>query len=541
MTLENKMISERQGFRIGILENISLGMVVIPYATVNLAGRLHFAAFLIGLILGFIYMCLIYFLSRRFPVGKDNVYNQSGFGRVVCIIYLLRFVLRAGLILFFFGKTVQEFLLQSFNLWGIIIIFALVCGYGASRDIEKRGRMLELLYLWMVIPIILVAVFSISNINVDELYNGLMGVNYEMLHEGASFMDVIKGGYVAFLITTSTELMLFSLPYQREGNWRNALKTGLWILISIFLAYMFIIGIMGGHWVASDSQAALNVMEAAFIPGGVIQRADYPVLAFWVIGVFAIISGYIFYAKEALFTGFKLKNKRQGKYGLWAVLVAVVILAWVWSIEGIAIYFAGYMLWADVAISLILPLILICKEKGGRLSISKGISFMNASKKMVIIIMVIGTAWLVTGCDLDTKDDFKAISNQQSSIENRDYVTNITFKNEEIIFTVADIKKYLSDATGDYETKDESVKNKGLKDALQSYYDSKGRQLDLGHLSGITFQDISWDEIQEFALDMSDNPNLGKSVEVKIVSGEDQEEISLRQLIKIAYSRENYP
>ena len=529
MNLENKMISTRQSFRMGILENITLGMVVIPYATLNLAGRWHFVAFLIGLLLGAIYMAVIYYLSRGISdyIGRDKA-KVIPFGRIVSLLYTLRFVLRGGVIMFFFGKTVQEFLLQSFNLWTIIIIFALVCCYGASRDIEKRGRMLELLFPWMIIPIIFVAVFSISSIDLGELYSGLMGENYDMLHEGAGVLDVVRAGYVAFLITSSTELMLFTLPHQRENNWRHELKLGLWILISIFLTYVFIIGILGGHWVASDSQAALNVMEAAFIPGEVLERADYPVLAFWIIGVFAVISGYMFYAKEALKVVAKIKKQGESKVSLVVVTIAVILMSWVWSLDEVSVYLAQYMLWADVAISLGIPVVFLLKKDGKRIL-----------KRLALMFVMVSTTFVMWGCG---SEEFKPLTNQQESVEDRDYVTNLTIQGDEITFTIADIKKYLSDATGDYETKEEKVKAIGLKDALDKYYVDKGRQLDLGHLSGITFEKVEKEQLREYVLEMSNLPSLGKSVNVTIglEDKKDKKEISLRQLIKDVYSGESF-
>lgn len=539
MSLENKMISQNQTFRMGILENITLGMVVIPYTCVNLAGKWHFAALLLGLVFTAVYMVIIYSLSIRLPRDFQRRLSEGGLlGRTASVIYSLRYVIRAGLIMLFFGKTVQEFLLQSYSLWIIILIFAVICGYGAGRDIEKRGRLLELLYPWMIIPIILVAVFSISSINLEELYRGLMGVNYELLGETVGVWDVIKGGYVAFLIMSSTELMLFTLPHQRESNWRNTLKTGIWIIISVLLAYVFVIGILGGHWVASDSQSALNVMEAAFIPGEVIARADYPVLAFWIIGVFAIISGYMFYAKEAFLIGTRLNAKKQGSIGLWLVVAAVVGLAFVWSQRSTSLYLAKYILWVDVAISIIFPLIFVIK-KGERLPILKIPPVVGKKATLVLIIFML--SGFMVGCDIDDRE-FKPVGENHGSIEDRDYVTSITFNgDEEIIFTVADVKKYLKDATGDYETKDVSVKEEDLEDALEEYYEAKGRWLDLGHLSTVTFQEVEEEELRELALEMGNIHELGKSVTATISSKKGSEELPLRQLIKKAYSGEKLP
>lgn len=547
MNLNNKMISTPQCFRMGILENITLGMVVIPYITVNLAGKWHFVALLIGLIFAAIYMTIIYFFSQSLPRDLGDSAKSGGLrARGLGFLYAIRFLIRAGVVMLFFGKTVQEFLLQSYSLWVIVIVFAIVCGYGASRDIEKRGRMLELLYPWMIVPIILVAVFSVSSINIEELYAGLRGMNYEMIREGVDGLDVLKAGYVAFLVLTSTELMMFSLPYQKESNWRSSLKTGIWILVSVFFAYVFIIGILGGHWVASDAQQALNVMEAAFIPGEVIERADYPVLAFWIIGVFAIVSGYMFYAKEALIIGVKPRHKKGERICLWLIMIGVVIMTLIWSQKLPSLYLAKYMLFVDVIISLLIPLLIIGKLGKVKIFSREMLSNVSRTSKGVALFIVIALGALaMTGCDMD--EEFKPIGRNQGSVEDRDYVTKITFVgDEEIVFTVADIKKYLSDATGDFETKEERIREDSLDDAMEDYYETNGRNLDLGHLSAVTFSNVLEDDLREYVLEMSQMPQMGKSVTVTIdgkneMGQEESQDISLRQLIKKAYAGENLP
>lgn len=538
MNLNNKQISGRQSFRMGVLENISLGMVIIPYITVNLAGRWHFVALLIGLILAGLYMFAIYMLSGKISCDKPG-YNNGfvNYGRTASYLYTIRFILRAGLIMLFFGRTVQEFLLQSFNLWIIVIVFAVVCGYGASQDIEKRGRMLELLFPWMVVPIVLVAVFSISSINIEELYRELMGVNYDMLRDKTSVLDVLTAGYVSFLVISTGELMLFTLPYEKERNWRNTLKTGIWILISILLAYIFVIGILGGHWVASDSQASLNVMEAAFIPGEIVERSDYPVLAFWIIGVFAIISGYMHFAKEAFLVGAKLKDKKRVRWGLWFVMLAVVGFSYLWSVKPVKTYLAMYILWADVLISLLIPITIIILKGKGRLRQKEKMK----GKGIILLVMIMGSTTLISGCSIKTSAEEKEpMIRQQESIENRDYVTEIIFQGEYMVIKVADIKKYLSDATGDFETKEEKFKVDSIINIMDNYYEDKGRQLDLGHLSGITFEDMEEDSLRDYVIEMSNITQMGKSVTVSIITEEKIYKIPLRQLIKKAYAGENF-
>ena len=166
MYLDNGKISARQAFRIGILENIAVGIIFIPYLVTGLAGKFHIIAFMLGLCLFALYGIIIYYYSVCFPMGFIDMLHTSmgGFGRVLEGIYSLRYMIKAAVISVFFALIVQEYMLPSFNLWAILISFVVISGYGAARDIEKRGRLLEFLFWWMIIPLILVAVLSITNI-----------------------------------------------------------------------------------------------------------------------------------------------------------------------------------------------------------------------------------------------------------------------------------------------------------------------------------------------------------------------------------------
>lgn len=164
-----------------------------------------------------------------------------------------------------------------------------------------------------------------------------------------------------------------------------------------------------------------------------------------------------------------------------------------------------------------------------------------ATKKATLLILFLMGSGLMVGCDIDDRE-FRPVGENHGSLEDRDFVTGITFKgDEEIIFTVADVKKYLSDATGDYETKEISVKEDDLEDALEEYYEAKGRWLDLGHLSTITFQQVKEEELREYAIEMGNINELGKSVTATVSSKNGSSQLPLRQLIKMAYSGEKLP
>lgn len=361
MYLDNGKISGRQAFRIGILENIAVGIIFVPYLATGLAGKFHIVAFVLGLCLFALYGIIIYYYSVCFPMGFiDMLHNSMGvFGRVLEGIYSLRYMIKAAVISVFFALIVQEYMLRSFNLWAILISFVLISGYGAARDIEKRGRLLEFLFWWMIIPLILVAVLSITNIKWDSF-------SWPVLTAG----DFTSGGiweasYSILIPLSSVELMMMTLNREKKRSWKNDLSILLWIIITMALAYVYVVGIIGAGWAGSGQGSALNVMQTASVSSDTVRRLDYPVFAFWIIGVFATVSGYIFYAKE--FAGSMLRFEKEKSYRKTLAVITLLVLIFIalLNADWWRNFVVTYMIWADIAISLIVPAILLAVMKYG--------------------------------------------------------------------------------------------------------------------------------------------------------------------------------
>ena len=574
MILDNGKISERQCFRLGLLENITLGIVVVPYICVSSAGKWHYIAFATGLLFTFLYSMIIYFFSKAFPHGMieemDGLLGKPG--RLIDVIYTLRYVIRASLIILFFAVILREYMLRSFNLWVIIISFILICGYGGARDIEKRGRLIELLFWWMIVPLILVAVFSVSNVNWE----------LKSVEENANYAGIWSGSYRMLILMSSVETFLFTLTKVKKNSWSNYLKTIIWIMISVLFSYIFVQGVIGEKWVGSSSMSALYVMEAAKFPGGV-ERLDYAVIAFWIIGVFSVASGYMFYAKEFLRVAFSkrwnsFEKNEKGELSnnsieivsdKWWTMVLVMLLTglfvWLWSLYDTSTYLLDYLIWFDVALSIFIPLFVLCvkwnkktrlKEKyvvtGSAIKPDESVERDNPIGVIIgrrvirMLIVLVGCSFFLYGCN--KRVDFNRLDDRQSSLESMDYAVRLSVREMKeksledrflFDFEIADLSDYKGDSEELLSTDDYECMASTLDAALDSYYEAKENHVDLGHLKMIRFYSED-DRMKDIVYELKNMPSVTKSVDVEVFYKNGKEKITLRNLIKRMYDGEEF-
>lgn len=551
MYLDNGKISTRQVLRIGILENIPIGIILVPFITTKLAGTYHIFALLFGLILFSLYCLIIYGFSRSFPLGFiDTLHTSMGlFGRILEGVYTLRYIIKASLVALFFSLIVQQYMLRSFNLWVIIISFVLICGYGSARDIEKRGRLLEFLFWWMIVPLIFVVVFSITNIQWDVFSIPKMDIS--VITSG----NLWAGSYGVLIVLSSVELMIMTIYRERKHQWKNSLNIFIWIVIAIILAYIYVVGILGEGWVRNGQGSALNVMQASSFANGTIERLDYPIFAFWIIGVFATASGFMFYAKEFAGSMLRLERAKSYKWVTAATTLLVLITMILYNVSWFREFVVVYILWADIAISILVPFILWVVQKTRQ--IAKQRTPKAAAKKIPagnvikLFLFMACTSIILTGCEgEDIVNDLmggisqsKAIDRKTSSLEGRSYVIRLAISADTeasepsygFAFETADLSEYSGDAGGSLKTNTYSCKAASVDEAIELFSSENGTTPDMGHMETLLF-DGDWQDYTALLKEISTIPNISKAISVTDSLGSDY---TLRELIKTMYDTED--
>lgn len=527
MNLADSKLTNRQWFRMSFMECVTISMWMIPYITITLAGSYHGLALVIGLVFVSVYGCLLSFLTKQVPCGYINaIRNYMGRNAgIVDVVYCVRYLARAALIAVFFSKIVQAYLLPGFSVWMIVIPFLGISIYSAGKTMEGRGRMFELLFGWMLVPIILTVVCSISNADVNAVLQGVRP------NTGAD--GIWKAAYAVLLAVSPLELQLYSQPCVKEVSRGKIGFLLSFVLFAIVFAYFYIVSILGYGWTGSEVTAAFGVMEASSLPGGAIARLDYFVMAFWIIGVFAVVSGYLHQAQDFVYSLCEVKQKK-GKCITWLVLAVLLVgLLFLLQAQQTLTYIMRYFLYADFACSIFIPLLVIWVKMKKR--VKWGIAGIYLTVAAAIGVTVLGEEQL--GKEF-LQINFSAKEEPQETLEHRDYVKTIEIVGREdnvyeFCFVIADINGY--EGENSIKEKEYAISAESIQEAGRIYQIETERQLDFGHIKKVETY-VTGEKLHPFLFEVGRSTGISKSIPV--VDEKENKKYILRNMIKAAYGRE---
>jgi hypothetical protein len=201
-------------------------------------------------------------------------------------------MIRAG-----FAAYVAAHILAAQNtasFWIVAVSFVLICIYGASGSFVKRRVLGSVLIYWMITPLILLGIFSISRMdygNMAEQFGTLVANAGKNLPLNLPEENVFGTAWKMVVVMSSFELALFSFARTGKNERRQGvdlIRVSVWIIVSVLLAYVYVLGMLGNKYVESGNSISFG------------NKADYVLALSWLIGAFFVISSYIFYVKEMM-------------------------------------------------------------------------------------------------------------------------------------------------------------------------------------------------------------------------------------------------
>lgn len=283
MFAANKKVSTRQLNRIIITENIALALLMGGYLAGELFSLSYIWLFGLGLALSMAYIWIALKISEKYA---DKLLRSKIFN----IIVSLRFMVMACGGLYIFYKIVKELLLRETA--GLIIAagITVLSLYVASRHYEERGRIHQILGIFVILLILIILITATFKI---DLHTALYDLS-------SGFRLPEKKGFIIWLcmffsISYFEKLIIVSPHYYNSYGKRIALLRGPVIIwLGALWVYILSVNIFG------KGANLFKLMDIGGIPGGFLNRQETIMAVFLVISLTSYVSGMFYYIRQCI-------------------------------------------------------------------------------------------------------------------------------------------------------------------------------------------------------------------------------------------------
>jgi len=313
MFSKNNEISKLQMKRLLILDLFATTVLIVPGLAVKSSGKAGVLSIILGGVISLIYAAYLIRISKMYP---DNYFGfmkrcvGKFFAWVFMFFYAIKFLISAVYVLTLFTEVIRLTFLAEMSKYVLAAAMLIVVGYGAVKGIEARGRMGEIMFYFVVLPVLVIVLLSVSEIRLENLFPII----------ASDKNDIFYGGYLVFSTFSVLELLLFVSPFVKDRKHIYRSATGAIMCVSFILILLFVacVGIFTVNGVANEQWPTVILMQVVSLPGGFLSRQDGLMLAFWMGSVFILLSGYLFYLGEV--TAHGLKSRKWQMIG-WALII----------------------------------------------------------------------------------------------------------------------------------------------------------------------------------------------------------------------------
>jgi len=313
----NDKISLRQVQALLFLAVFGFGITSLPRRVAESAGQNGWLGVVIATLVAVLLVWIITAVTRMHPGQTFYEYIckilTKPVGILVCLFLCARLVLLASFNLRIFAEITRSILLPTtpyFVIFGAILALA---AYGASKGMEARARLAEILILIAIIP--LVAVFALSFREID--FENLLPI-FDTSLEG-----VTNASYTALFAFNGVDMLLLISPFLARPKSLTKSAKGVVATIGGFMVAITTITIarFGADNIVHHTWPVLKMMDTTSMPGAIIDRQGALIMTFWIISAYAIINAALF------FSSLLLKNVVNKGNHIHYILICLPIIA----------------------------------------------------------------------------------------------------------------------------------------------------------------------------------------------------------------------
>ena len=360
MYVENGKISNRQMFRLFVFDLMGSATLLLPPYLAKLCGVDGVFATLTGTLLGFIYLLYLGLIMKCMEMDIKNYLEhrvKPGLRACVWIFVLMHSIFTAGFCGYIFTNLMQYSLVKEITFPILLLVIVLVAAYAVSGGIESRARVYEVLFLFILVPYVVMMLASVKNFEL-EYVTGFWESNQS---------EFLKGTYLVFLFFTPLFFSLFLIGEKKKSYGKNTIKT---VTASVLTAglvllgsYVVLLGNFGKNSLSIMQYPVITLMSTIQFKGNFLKRMDAFMLAVWFFSLYALLNLHLHYGTFMLKEIFSKGRTRKWQVVVTAVFTFGVAYAmylnmdWVWIFVNYYSYIAVPIMVAGPAV------LLICKKR----------------------------------------------------------------------------------------------------------------------------------------------------------------------------------
>lgn len=363
MMKDNDIISPYQITMIIIMTLIGVGIFFLPFNLANSAGTNSTIIIVFGGIISLIAMNIMIALNCRFPGKTFPDYCSEIIGvmpaKILTFIYAVYFASFIAYEARVFNEVVKLFLLFRTPSEVIIFSIILVCTYAVRGGVECIARAMELFFLLLFIPLILILLPGVVSVDFSNMLPVFHGLSSKIL-KALPDMALSFAGY---------ELLLFYVGFMKEPKKAhlNASIGMIFVIIIYLILNTLCLGMYGTEALKKIVWPVLDYVRSINLPGLFIERLDGVMLGIWVFTVYTTMIALYFGLTYSLSKVFGTRDHKQ--YALPAVPVIYflsLIPENIAQLEKTTTYLFNYLGSILIfAVPILLLLIAWIRKKGG--------------------------------------------------------------------------------------------------------------------------------------------------------------------------------
>lgn len=340
MFSNNGKISIRQVYRLFLFDFLGVGSLVIPTILARLVGSLGWLCIILGIGMGLVFLALIAYEQSH--IRTQNMVMT----RIINIVVGVQSILACAFCSKVFVDLVRFSLIPEEKYWLILVIILLTSFYSIKGGIESRARVYEVLFWFVIIPLVIMVVGAIPNIELSRLSlanfiiasePNMMQENYGAgvsgmlgkLNQGSLVEDVdtiglyesvrriLEGSYIVFVTCTTLIYVLFlrkSVEKSKQQYFHRAIaKALIQNGVILLVIYLVLVGNFGVRSLSNLRFPIVTLMSTVQITGSFFKRTDALMMGIWFFTMFAIVNINLFYACRLLNHGIFSNNNARGK------------------------------------------------------------------------------------------------------------------------------------------------------------------------------------------------------------------------------------